>query len=354
MKNKTLLLFFALAFSFFGTTASAQFQYEPQTYWASPGGVQKWAKLMSPTIGASMYTVMKYTSVDTLRKVTYYNLGGSIPGNTTWQVWSSAVDTILPGNHISDTTKLVNGQGPEELVPNGGNGWGVQVRFYPMNSWTPVSIHTFAFGQINPTVPPLATIQDPLDYSCCTMTGTATVQSNYFPDPGNAGGVFLQKIYASLDKPDGSTEVYPPNGYTFPTGIQPIAHFSLDPFEPSGEYCVRWWITSEHLSNSPKYWVGEMTVWEREYCFTFGDITTSVEDVLDQGLIAFPNPTNDGAVSIASDEAMAYMIFNSVGQLVSTGLINIGDNRLDDLSRFPSGHYILKTSSGLTTRLEKQ
>jgi hypothetical protein len=352
-KINKLSFFVALVFSLFGATAQAQsFQYQSQTNWTTPGGVQKWARLMSPSIGASMYTVMRYTSTDTLRKVIYYNLGGSIPGNVNWQAWSVGPEIIFPGTNIADTVMLENGQGSVPLVPNGGNGWGVQVRFYPLTSWTPVHITTFAFGQITPTVPPVVGIQDPMNTNGCNMSGSATVQSEYFPDPGTGNNAsFLQRMYASLQKPDGSVEVI---SWTFPLGIQPVANFSLDPFDSSGEYCVRWWITSEHLANSPKYWIGEMVVWENGYCFPFGDISTSVDGVDGyEGITVYPNPTSDGVVTVTSTEATNYKVISGNGQQVAFGQLQPGATMMM-LQALAPGTYILQTESGQSVRMVKQ
>ena len=82
------------------------------------------------------------------------------------------------------------------------------------------------------------------------------------------------------------------------------------------------------------------------------DFSTSVDEETSSDFRTFPNPFTD-VITIDSPSVTEYSLLNISGQVVASGILSVGENRLTDLSGIEPGAYIMQTDLG-STRIIKQ
>lgn len=313
MKNLThphLSVFVALAFSFFGTTASAQ-SYDIRWY---------------DNIGPNNVTIVADYSdfnLPVMRRRVLKNNGPYYSPN-----WQPIQEDVLSGSGV-DTLSFGFGGNFSVQILDGANGNALLLE----RLVTPVQ-------NAIPVIPePSITIDDVL-YGTPPYIGLrAHVNSGY----GLARPSYYRtKLYCTMVRTN-------PNDYqstvewTMPIGFLPQAFFNL-PFQWFGDYCFEWWITDEDTSINSHF--GETEVWSSgQYCFSYGS-TGFTSDRVKAEFKAFPNPFVD-VVTISSPSTTSYTLTSLNGQVVSQGSLVYGENRMNFESISP-GFYVLETPFGQT------
>lgn len=349
MKNYTLCALVALVFALCAEHTSAQMTYAPAQWWGQTEVARHgpyW-----------LFKPMAYDfSTPVIRQV-YVSTSQPWP---TWVPYQypalSAYPDYIPASQQANAglfaeTTLV-GQGIDSLFlgplsTSFNMGWSAMVMILDQNYEVLQTVSLFQ--NTVPSSPPVLTVSDPVIGQATLITFNINVQQAYLI--GGGASAFTQKVKARLFKAGGGYDVT--LEWTLPTGPGPlVANFSL-PFNGwQGEYCLDVWYEVYHNPSTPKYWNGTLVVWEYlPPCFYHG-ITTGVDEIESTVLSVFPNPFTDQLV-VTAPNAGDYQLFTASGQLVQTGRLMPGENRLSFPGLTP-GAYILHTEDGQTVRLVKE
>ncbi len=345
MKKITLIsTFFAFAFSFFGTAVSAQV-YEPAPYWEEfevSRGINLLEKQMQYDFGNQVVTIRVMINGAPMYIPNYADYSEIYEEYT---LTGSGIDIV--NINVSASPNL---------------GWRAWVRVLDSN-YDDVISAVVLFSQTQPLAPLQILAPDPFNYSGSLASRTITyhpIVSSIFDPPDQEQ--YALRMYCRLSSDNGYdiTRWFDITSFSQAQGLN--FTFNL-PLDIGGGWCMDWWMTARHVSVTPQYWPGERIVWEAyPPCFTF-DFSTSVEEEEEQfeqleevekSMIAFPNPTVDGSVTITSDEVVNYVVSNALGQRVAFGKLLVGVNQINDFAGLSSGMYTLQVENGQFVRIQKQ
>ncbi len=338
-KIKQLSLFFALAFSFLGMKVDAQVNtYEPASGW---GPLE-----VSATVGQLTKRMFYDFQNPVIRRIYKNGAPQFIPNYVDY--WEIVSETTLSGSGI-DVVSLNLPQSP-----NGS--WAFKVHLLNSN-YQDVIPHVLLFPHGQPLNPLQISYPDPQYGFDGSLAGRSiyynpSINSIFNPSDGeNYTNIFYARLYNSNGYDVTVSQAY--QSFSAAQGFTP--HFDL-PFDITGTWCFEAWVNVTHNSITPSYWTGEKLQWpltNNPYplCWVW-DFSTSVDEETSSDFRAFPNPFTD-VITIDSPSVTEYSLLNISGQVVASGILSVGENRLTDLSELEPGAYIMQTDLG-STRIIKQ